>query len=105
MAARGVKLFVSVHRNKIRVARNLIRVYHSIKSHKESSKMDWIKAVTTLKAHAGVQTDKDLCSGIIGFHPTNLTSVKKGGATFVNIEKLCNAHCVKPSTFIAWGES
>lgn len=66
--------------------------------------MDWLKAVATLKANTGIETDKELCEGMVRFHATNLASIKKGGATFASIEKLCNAYNIKPSTFIAWGE-
>ena len=66
--------------------------------------MDWKKAVTTLKAHAGVETDKALCDCVKGFHSTNLASVKRGVSTFANIEKLCIAWDATPSQFFAWGE-
>ena len=65
--------------------------------------MDWIRAVTRLKAHIGVETDKALYERA-GFHCSNLTSIKRGGASFANIEKLCSACGIKPSQFFAWGE-
>ena len=65
--------------------------------------MDWKKAVTTLKAHVGVETDKALYEAV-GFHNTNLASIKRGGATFGNVERLCKACGVNVSTFISWGE-
>ncbi len=68
-----------------------------------SNTMNWTKAVIALKAHMTYQTDKALYEHA-GMHGTAIATIKRGTASFVNIEKLCTACKVKPSTFISWGE-
>ncbi|MFS1538041.1 MAG: helix-turn-helix domain-containing protein [Candidatus Phlomobacter fragariae] len=65
--------------------------------------MNWSKAILQLKAKSGVQTNKDLYEKA-GVTPSAFAAIKKGTATFKNVEKLCSAWSIKPSEFISWGE-
>jgi hypothetical protein len=65
--------------------------------------MNWKKSVLELKAFTGVSTDKGLYLPA-KVSPNAFASIKRGTASFENIEKLCYQWGVKPSQFIKWGE-
>lgn len=65
--------------------------------------MNWKRAILELKAHTDTATDKALYLPA-KVSPNAFAAIKRGTATFANIEKLCYQWDVKPSQFFKWGE-
>ena len=65
--------------------------------------MNWKKAILELKVHTATATDKGLYQPA-KVSPSAFAAIKRGTATFHNIEKLCYQWNVRPSQFFKWGE-
>ena len=65
--------------------------------------VNFAKAVAQMKVEKEAFTDKDLFEPA-KVSPTAFRCIKRGNPTWAQLEKLCKAWDILPSTFIKWGE-